>query len=181
MVAKLITSTTKNYPMLSSRRGRQSNPLNNMNKETLTVYTDKGGTITIYRNADGERHNPHGPAVIWPDGGKSYYINDKRHNPNGPAVVHADGYKAYYINGKLHNPNGPAIVYADGYKAYYINGKRHNPDGPALIWPDGGKSYWINDKRLTEAKFKTWQAQQDAPLHNKTATIDGVEYTLTVK
>ena len=105
-----------------------------MNKETLTVETDEYGRIT-YRNASGQLHNPNGPAIIW-----------------------ADGSKFYWINGKRHNPNGPAMVYADGRKEYYINGKK-----------------------LSEAKFKAWQAEQTAPLHNKTKVIDGIEYTLTAK
>ena len=57
----------------------------------------------------------------------------------------------------------------------------HNPHGPAVVWDNGSKWYYINDQQLTETKFKAWQAQQTAPLHNKTATIDGVEYTLTAK
>ena len=105
-----------------------------MNKEKLTVETDEDGTV-IYRNTEGDLHNPDGPAVIW-----------------------ANGYKEYRINGERHNPNGPAIVCANGDKFYYINGKE-----------------------LTEAEFKAWQNQQSAPLHNKTATIDGIEYTLTAK
>jgi len=128
-----------------------------MNKETLTVETNENGTI-IHRNADGDFHNPH-----------------------GPAIVYSDGEKEYYINGKLHNENGPAIVCANGDKLYYINGKLHNANGPAIVWADGDKWYYINGKRLTEAKFKAWQAEQSAPLHNKTATIDGVEYKLTAK
>jgi len=105
-----------------------------MNKETLTVEKDECGRI-IYTNASGEIHNPNGPAFIW-----------------------ANGCKAYWIKGQMHNPNGPAIVYPDGEKSYYINGKK-----------------------LTEAEFKAWQTQETAPLHNKTATIDGVECTLTAK
>jgi hypothetical protein len=105
-----------------------------MKKETLTVERNEEGTIN-YRNADGELHNPH-----------------------GPAMVHADGSKSYWINGQRHNENGPAIVWANGYKLYYINGKE-----------------------LTESEFAAWQAEQSAPLHNKTAVIDGVEYTLTAK
>jgi len=128
-----------------------------MNKETLTVETDENGTIR-YRNANGQRHNP-----------------------NGPAVVKYDGHKEYYINGKLHNPNGPAIVDTDGSKYHYINGQLHNENGPAIVWADGSKFYWINSKPLTEAEFAAWQAEQSAPLHNKTAKIDGVEYTLTAK
>ena len=151
-----------------------------MKKEKLTVETDEDGTIR-YRNADGELHNPHGPSVIDADGDKFYYINDKLHNPDGPAIVYADGRKEHCFNGKLHNPNGPAVIYPDGYKAYWINGKRHNPNGPAVIFANGLKWYYINGNLLTEAEFKSWQAQQSAPLHNKTATIDGIEYTLTAK
>ena len=128
-----------------------------MKKETLTVETNGHGTITYY-NADGDPHNPDGPAVIYPD-----------------------GYKAHWINGELHNPHGPAVVKTDGSKYYYINGELHNPDGPAMVWADGSKAHYINGELLTNAEFKAWQAKQAAPLHNKTATIDGVEYTLTAK
>ena len=128
-----------------------------MKKETLTVETGEHGTVT-YRNA-----------------------SDQRHNPNGPAVVHADGCKWYYINGKRHNANGPAVVYSDGSKRYYINDQLHNSDGPAIVKTSGYEAYCINGERLTEAEFKTWQAEQTAPLHNKTATIDGIEYTLIAK
>ena len=88
-----------------------------------------------------------------------------------------------YLNadGYLHNPNEPAVVHADGGTSYWINGKRHNADGPAVIGANGYKEYFVNGHRLTEAEFKTWQAKQSAPLHNKTAVIDGIEYTLTAK
>ena len=128
-----------------------------MKKETLTVETNEYGTIT-YRNA-----------------------SDQLHNPHGPAVVHADGDKAYCINGKPHNPDGPAVVWTKGGKSYYINGKLHNENGPAVVHPDGIKWYYINGKELTETRFKAWQSKQSAPLHNTTATIDGIEYTLTAK
>jgi len=48
-----------------------------MNKETLTVETDENGTIT-HRNASGQLHNAHEPAVIYSDGDKEYYINGKK-------------------------------------------------------------------------------------------------------
>ena len=109
-----------------------------MNKETLTVEKDEDDTIR-YRNANGDLHNPH-----------------------GPAVVGLDGYKAYYINGKVHNPDGPAVIYTDGGQEYWINDQLHNPDGPAIAYSDRSKAYYINGKKLTEAEFKTWQAQRDA-------------------
>ena len=107
-----------------------------MNKETLTVETDEYDTIRYY-NAD-----------------------DQLHNPNGPAVVYADGDKWHYIKGRLHNENGPAIACANGSKFYWINGQEHNPNGPAVVYANGDKSYFINGKKLTEAEFKTWQAEQ---------------------
>jgi hypothetical protein len=68
-------------------------------------------------------------------------------------------------------------------RVIYTNadGERHNPHGPAIVYADGKKWYYINDKELSEAEFKAWQVQQDAPLHNKIAVIGGVEYTLTEK
>jgi len=84
-------------------------------------------------------------------------------------------------DGYFHNPHGPAVVCATGGKSYWINDQLHNPNGPAVIYPDGDKFYYINDKELSEVEFKAWQAKQSAPLHNKTATIDGIEYTLTAK
>ena len=69
----------------------------------------------------------------------------------------------------------------EGTITHYTNGKLHNPYGPAVVGTNGRKSYYINGELLIEAEFKAWQAQQTAPLHNKTAVIDGVEYTLTAK
>jgi hypothetical protein len=149
-----------------------------MNKEKLTVETDEEGTTT-YRNASGQLHNPDGPAIVYADGSKEHWLNGKLHNENGPAAIYADGFKSHWIHGKLHNSNGPAMVHADGSKEYYINGKLHNPHGPAMVNSNGKKWYYINDKELTEAEFKVWQANQSAPLHNKTATIDGIKYKLT--
>ena len=45
----------------------------------------------------------------------------------------------------------------------------------------GYKAHWTFDKKLTEVEIKAWQAQQTAPLHNTTTTIDGIEYTLKAK
>ena len=75
-----------------------------MKKETLTVEKDSNGTTT-YRNADGELHNPDGPAVIW-YGDIYYYINGKLHNPHGPAIVDTDGCKWYYIKGNMLTETG---------------------------------------------------------------------------
>ena len=45
-------------------------------------------------------HNSYGPAVIWKDGTKFYYINNKLHKLDGPAIIWPDGYTEYCINGE---------------------------------------------------------------------------------
>ena len=70
-----------------------------MKKETLTVETNDLGTV-IYRNASGDFHNPHAPAVVGADGQTEHWIHGQRHNPHGPAVVEADVRKEHYIYGK---------------------------------------------------------------------------------
>ena len=62
--------------------------------------------------------------VIYSNGDKYWYKNDKLHRENGPAVESPNGDKAWWINGKCHRVNGPALEYADGKKVWYINGTR---------------------------------------------------------
>jgi len=65
-----------------------------------------------------------GPAIIYTNGSKFYYQNNRLHREDGPAVIHADGEQQYYQNGKLHRFNGPAVIYYDGDVEYWENGKR---------------------------------------------------------
>ena len=46
------------------------------------------------------------------------------HNPYGPAIIYANGMKDYWIEGKLHRLDGVARTYANGEGSYYINNKR---------------------------------------------------------
>ena len=41
------------------------------------------------------------------------------HREDGPAVIYSDGSKEYWLNGKYHREDGPAIVYANGDQEYY--------------------------------------------------------------
>ena len=47
--------------------------------------------------------------------GQTEYKNKQGelHREDGPAVIYADGKKVWYINGKLHREDGPALIYAD--------------------------------------------------------------------
>jgi|TARA_R110000772_G_scaffold64176_5_gene143503 hypothetical protein len=87
------------------------------------------------------------------------YYSDKamtvRHREDGPASVYSDGDKYWYINGKLHREDGPAVLIdTDGVgevdKYWYINGKRHREGAPAVEWAGGGKDWFINGKHMNE-------------------------------
>jgi len=158
--------------------------------------TEKEGeepTMTIDRNgirewtlSNGKTHRLDGPAVIYPNGDKEWWVNDKQHRVDGPAIEYVDGHKEWYINGQHHREDGPAIEFPDGYKEWYlndkrhriggpavesisgrkewwVNGQRHREDGPAFEGADGTKEWWANDRRLTPGEW----AKAVLKLHNK--------------
>ena len=49
---------------------------------------------------------------------KGTYI---KHNPYGPAIIYKDGYKGYFIEGKRHRLDGPAMMWLNGNGSYCIN------------------------------------------------------------
>ena len=55
--------------------------------------------------------------------GNHRYINEQGqiHREDGPAVIYTDGTKFWYINNKLHREDGPAYEGPDGSKEWYIN------------------------------------------------------------
>ena len=56
---------------------------------TKTYYKDK--EMTIFHREDG-------PAIEWPNGDKSWYLNDKLHRMGGPAVEYNTGKKVWYVS-----------------------------------------------------------------------------------
>jgi hypothetical protein len=105
-----------------------------------------------------------------------YNEKNQLHREDGPAIIYADGDKEWFINDKLHREDGPAIIYADGDKFWYLNDKLHRKAGPAVVWSNGDKEWWLNGKELTEKKFNT---RNNKPcMWGKKVIIDGIEYTL---
>ena len=49
---------------------------------------------------NGKLHRTDGPAVVWPNGDKLWYLNNERHRTDGPAVEFANGTKEWYLNGE---------------------------------------------------------------------------------
>ena len=89
---------------------------------SCTIETRDDGAV-IYRNAEGQPHRIHGPAVIHPDGAERWYQNGVLHRLDGPAVVYYSGTKRWYQNGLLHRTDGAAIVYPDGDQRWFLNGE----------------------------------------------------------
>ena len=59
------------------------------------------GTIK-YFNDEGKLHREDGPAVIYPDGTKFWYVNGHRHRLDGPAIIRPYQ-KRWYVNGQRVN------------------------------------------------------------------------------
>ena len=68
--------------------------------EDLDKYENKYKDIIYYKKGTYIKHNQYGPAVIWADGSKFYYIQNKAHRLDGAAVIYLDGLEEYWINGK---------------------------------------------------------------------------------
>ena len=77
---------------------------------TETYYPNGQIESRIYHNAQGQFHNPNGPAIeSWYEDGQIYYqvfyLNDELHNHANPAVYfwREDGhlfYQKFYLNGE---------------------------------------------------------------------------------
>ena len=96
---------------------------------SCTIETRGDGAV-VYRNAEGQLHRIHGPAVI-----------------------HPDGAERWYQNGVLHRLDGPAVVYYSGTKRWYQNGLLHRTDGPAVVFPTGDLNWFLNGEELSEEDF----------------------------
>jgi hypothetical protein len=64
---------------------------------------------------------------------QSFTQNDQYHREDGPAVIYTDGTREWYLNGKLHREDGPAVECPDGSKYWYLNGRRINPHKEANV------------------------------------------------
>ena len=100
-------------------------PISATLNDGTVIKQDKNTEITneyiIFKNDNGKTHRVDGPAIIWSNGDKSWWLNGKTHRADGPAVIWSDGSKSWWLNGKTHREDGPAYIWSDGSKAWYIN------------------------------------------------------------
>ena len=73
--------------------------------------------------------------------------DDVLHRLDGPALIYSNGYKAWYINGERHRTDGPAVIFPDGSEFWYYNNKKHRIDGPAVELFNGKIEWWYNNEQ----------------------------------
>jgi len=56
--------------------------------------------------------------------------NGDLHRTDGPAIVYLNGTKKWFINGVMHRETGPAVERHSGEKEWWINGKLIYREGP---------------------------------------------------
>jgi hypothetical protein len=64
---------------------------------TTEKFTDINGVTYHYKGR--KLHREDGPAIEYPDGGKSYWVNGERHREDGPAYDCKD--VKWFYHGKL--------------------------------------------------------------------------------
>ena len=84
-----------------------------MSNDEVQAGKMSDGTV-VWRLPNGNWHREDGPAVLYPDGRESWYMNDLPHRIGGPAIVSEEGAKQWFINGQLHRTDGPAYEFASG-------------------------------------------------------------------
>lgn len=89
----------------------------------------------------------------WYDRDKEWYYHSIiTHCDDGPAIIFSNGDKHYYNNNRLDRIDGPAIENVDGTYEYYQQGLLHNPNGPATF--DGKNyEYWVCGTKFPDLKF----------------------------
>jgi len=70
--------------------------------------------------------------IIFPNGTKRWYQDDKLHREGGPAVERNDGLKAWLVLGNFHREDGPAYIRADGTKEWWFEGTECTEDDPRV-------------------------------------------------
>jgi len=89
------------------------------------------------------------------------------HREDGPAVIYPNNRKEWWLKGKLHRLDGPAVIWENGDKEWFVNGKLHRLDGPAYIMNNGYNIWYINDKELNEEEVEAWIRNNNINLKKK--------------
>lgn len=122
--------------------------VNLFNSKYYIIYrfTYSNGQIRYY-DFFGHLHRKDGPAIIAPNGEKSWWWKGKLHRLNGPAIIDRYGNCSWWKHGKCHRIDGPAVIGVDGHQAWYVDGNLHRIGAPAMFNPSNGFFGWyVNGK-----------------------------------
>ena len=120
----------------------------------------------------GMLHRTTGPAVVYENGNKEYWVNGENVTEDvfyekyatvtkngivnfrdqsipktftGTCFRKEDAY--FVVNGILHSETTPAFISKDGKtQKWYLNGKLHRENGPAVLLANGEIQYWVAGK-----------------------------------
>jgi hypothetical protein len=95
-------------------------------KHGVLLRRDMFNGARVWYDEKGDYHRVDGPAVIWSDETKQWYMHGKRHRIGGPAIEWKNGSREWYVNDQLHRTDGPAIELVDGTVEWWVNNvKQH--------------------------------------------------------
>lgn len=94
----------------------------------------------FHLDLDNNLHCDDGPAVLYHDGGREWWIHGQKHREGGPAVVHPAGGEEWWWKGGKHRMHAPA--YTNGHHVeWWFHSALHREDGPAIITTD--REVWM--------------------------------------
>ena len=111
------------------------------------------GILQQTTDQDNLLHNINGPARVWTDGDKEWFVHGERHRLDGPAVEWSNGARAWIVHGKLHRTDGPALIRGDGTQEWYFDGQVHRLLGPAVIHLNGKVEWWYKGLHITPEEY----------------------------
>lgn len=77
--------------------------------------------VEWHLDGDSLPHREDGPAVVFKDGCKMWFIHGKRHRLDGPALEHTT-HNSWFVEDRLHRVDGPAVEYFTGGKYWALHG-----------------------------------------------------------
>ena len=120
-----------------------------MNKTYITIYTKQKGKQRFTER----QWSDFDPFVEY-------------HREDGPAIIYCNGDKEWFLNGKRHREDGPAFDWPGCEQSWWIENKRHREDGPAIITNksilDARSIFYIDDIQYKEEEFNDIIKQVDS-------------------
>lgn len=150
-----------------------------------------------YKDFDDRLHRTDGPAVLYNDGGREWWIHGVKHRHGAPAVIfpggreewwnygtrHRDGGPAitetaaileeWYFHGVLHREYGPAMK-TQLYEKWFWHGQEHRDDGPACEYTNGEEEwFWYGKWHRDDGPAITMDDRIGWFFHGQLHRIDG--------